>query len=404
MREQVIYTLKQIAYVAFFVLVLVPIFRPRFVQQAADGMYMDAFRIWLGVAAIVVTVLLLRRGKHAGLFSFVSFALFTVLLVSTILNHGSKMTWYDAWLPCWAAVALVGAFLRERPKELLVAIWLVTFTLSFLDLVSMVLHPGGIFTSSVYFFGNRNAAFQVFFPAMLSSFMLGNEGLKVFYPLCALSTLVGCGQLYLGGSVTSSIAMAFCLICFLLSFIRRIRGFLNLYAMIGVSVSGFLLVVIARIQDFLGGVVTGVLHKSITLSGRTGIWDKVFQMSDWSHALWGWGLSGHENLVVDGIHFYFAHNVFLEFWLDGGLVGLALFLFTILVAARKSFAWRDCSTMSAVAVVLGGCFVVGITESMVSPAFFLMLSIAYYWPCRRDAEEKIACMREADVASYRASQ
>ena len=55
MREQVIYTLKQIAYVAFFILVLVPIFRPRFVQQVADGAYMDAFRVWLGVAAIVVT-------------------------------------------------------------------------------------------------------------------------------------------------------------------------------------------------------------------------------------------------------------------------------------------------------------------------------------------------------------
>ena len=114
----------------------------------------------------------------------------------------------------------------------------------------------------------------------------------------------------------------------------------------------------------------------------------MFQVSDWNHALLGWGLSGHENLVVDGIHFYFAHNVFLEFWLDGGLIGLALFLFAVLAAARRSFAWRDCQTVSAVAAVLGGCFVVGITESMVGPAFFLMLSIAYCWPCRGAAEAK----------------
>jgi exopolysaccharide production protein ExoQ len=115
-------------------------------------------------------------------------------------------------------------------------------------------------------------------------------------------------------------------------------------------------VVIAGILAAVGGVVISVgillspllltaLGRNSTLSGRTVIWGLVARsiakrplLGYGFYAFW-LGMKGESARLIVGTHwtFGYAHNGFLEIWLQLGLVGLVVFFFTLFHATRN--AW-----------------------------------------------------------------
>ena len=369
-------TSKVVFRVLLLVVLLIPLFRPRYVQQAFGDEGMLFFRCWLLIGTVLSTVVLIKKRRGAGVYPVVVVALLTVVLLSTIVNHGSKIAWIDNWLGCWTATALVFAF-RDRVYDLLVAVLIVSLSLSLADLLSMVLFPGGIFSPSVYFYGNRNAAFQVFLPALLSSLLLGMHRRRAFYALTVLAGFAACGQLVCGGSKTSTLVLIAAALVLVLGLLRPVRSAVNVWSGIVASALGSILIVGVRVQDCFASFITNTLGKTVTLSGRTEVWDKLFSLADVSHVALGWGLSGHELLIVNGVHYYFAHNVYLEFWFDAGAIGLLLFALILGLAAHSSWRYRDKPQAFVLAVFLGSYLLIGITETMLGPSFFLVLALAY---------------------------
>lgn len=361
------------------IFLLIPLFRPRFAQQAFGDEGVFFFRCWLCVSVLVATFVLVKRRRFVDVYVLTVFALLAIILFSTIVNGGSKMTWVDNWLGCWVATAIVFAF-RDDMVDLLISLYIVAFSLSLLDFVSMIAFPGGIFTPSVYFYGNRNAAFQVFLPAMLAGYLLSIVRSKRFRVAFSAATLVGAGQLYCGGSETSTIA--FVLLLLLLAAMRLgfPSRFVNIAGDVAMSLMGFMLVVVGRAFSAFAVLITGIMGKSITLSGRTLIWDKLFAMTDLPHVLLGWGVSGHELLVINGTHYYYAHNMFLEFWLVSGLLGLVFFAGLLWLTIQSSWKARGERSAAIIAAILGAYMVIGVVETMVGPSFFLVLALAYCWP------------------------
>lgn len=367
---------KAVFRVFLLVVLLIPLFRPRYVQQAFGDEGMLFFRCWLLISAVISTVALIKKRRGMGAYPAAVGALLAIVLLSTIINHGSKMVWIDNWLGCWIAIALVFAF-RDEVYDFLVAVLIISLPLSLADFLSMLLFPEGIFSPSVYFYGNRNAAFQVFLPALLSSLLLGMHRHKVFYALAFLAGFAACGQLVCGGSRTSMLVLTLTAVVLVLGLLRPVRSAVNVGSGIAASVLGSVLIVGMRVQDWFAPFIVNTLGKTVTLSGRTEVWDKLFSLTDVSHVALGWGLSGHELLVVNGVHYYFAHNAYLEFWLDSGLVGLFLFVLILGLAAHSSWRYRGEPQAFVLAVFLGAYLLIGITETMVGPSFFLVLALAY---------------------------
>jgi O-antigen ligase len=103
--------------------------------------------------------------------------------------------------------------------------------------------------------------------------------------------------------------------------------------------AGFLVLIFRRaVFEFLG--------KSPDMTHRSDIWRKVLNLIN-DRPLEGWGFSGvwipgvkpFSGLVVlNGIEYFQAHNVFLDTWFQLGLVGLGLFL--ILLTRTFVKTWR----------------------------------------------------------------
>ena len=96
-----------------------------------------------------------------------------------------------------------------------------------------------------------------------------------------------------------------------------------------------LLVVVLRAQYLFAGFITGVLGKSVELTGRTVIWDNAFPIIARA-PLMGYGVNDSFGAFVPwvGDAPWQAHNQLLQMAHDGGVVSVALLIALMLVAGR----------------------------------------------------------------------
>ena len=107
-----------------------------------------------------------------------------------------------------------------------------------------------------------------------------------------------------------------------------------------VLLASFLAIVIFRIQNIFSFLIVDILHKSLTLSDRTYIWDAAIE-SILSHPILGTGitdsLSGNVHLKLSYlVKDIFAHDLYLDYLLMGGIPALCIFV-CILISVKKSY-------------------------------------------------------------------
>lgn len=161
-----------------------------------------------------------------------------------------------------------------------------------------------------------------------------------FFFICFSGLLISKSSTSLIGFLVSSITLI------ILLFLKRRKELLRLIAIIiaiCVINFGMLLKAFEFIPD---NFLLSVLHKDVTLTGRTDIWEPLIAVRVSDRLLLGSGYNTFFNEYRDTRLFNFlpwaannAHNEFLQIFLDNGLVGLlivvALF-FTLLVGILRS--------------------------------------------------------------------
>lgn len=149
----------------------------------------------------------------------------------------------------------------------------------------------------------------------------------VYWSLLAIS----CGTMILSQSTTALGTYAVMLLLCFTYRILRWRYEVMISAILGVTIVGlaFLIYISGYVDSLLGSA-----GKDITLSGRTLIWQAVWDQI-LVHPWLGYGLAAFWNGVEGpsayiqlavGIPVIYAHNGFLDLWLSVGLLGLVAFL------------------------------------------------------------------------------
>lgn len=104
-------------------------------------------------------------------------------------------------------------------------------------------------------------------------------------------------------------------------------------------------VVAAGLLFVAGRFLTHLLGKSSTLTGRTGIWEKVIHLAQERPTLgWGWvsywapWVKPYKDLArIHGVTYLQAHNAWLDVWLQVGIVGLVFFILIVLGVFWRSW-------------------------------------------------------------------
>lgn len=372
-------------------LLLVPMFPTRGMQAMWGEEWLHLLRLWNGVAFIVAVAIWASRSRIANAPLMCALGFNCVVLLSTVLCDGSLKVWWEAWLPCCTAVILAAGMGKSGFLQLLYAVFGFTFVLSGVNAASMLLYPGGMVDVSVYFLENRNAVFSLIFPCLGGSLLIDcMRGVVVSARSC-ISFILSLTQVLLGGSATSLIALiVFSGSVLLILLLQRSRGILTGWTFVSASLVASFLIVVLRVHHCLGFIVSGLLGKSLTLSGRDQVWDKVFSLIGGDHFIFGGGATAYSDLVVGNTQYYHAHNAYLQALFIGGLVGFALFLGMLFSYSHKQYRLRYHAVSALSGAIIGGYLVVAISETMLGPSFFLMLSILAVLPTTAFGDVKLA--------------
>jgi exopolysaccharide production protein ExoQ len=159
-----------------------------------------------------------------------------------------------------------------------------------------------------------------------------------------VATLLLSGVLLIfSNSITAIIALAGALVFIQIYKIARQQLRIPMFAFVSVTlmaiVSGLALLI------FGGDIVTGILGRTSTLTGRTEIWRWAFSYG-MERPVLGYGFSGFwggsspESVALDrrlGFHVMYSHNGYLDIFLTLGVVGFLLVLVFLAVGIKRAF-------------------------------------------------------------------
>lgn len=139
---------------------------PSILYNWHDGVLVAPFRIWRYISIAVILMIFILVGKIKDPFVGGVLLLAVLVFFSTWMCDGSKRDCVYDWSGYVAAVLLVAMLCRIRMKELLQGVLATVVLMSLLNIVSVLLFPDGVYDLNVYFYGNRNIAYQLSFLAI----------------------------------------------------------------------------------------------------------------------------------------------------------------------------------------------------------------------------------------------
>ena len=153
---------------------------------------------------------------------------------------------------------------------------------------------------------------------------------------------------------------------------------LNIYNYIITYITLFFTIIIFRLQEIFRYLIVEILHKSLSFTGRTGIWDKTMELIK-QKAIIGYGV---ENSTVRAAKMNFAnathaHNTILEILYKGGFLALAIYLYIIFIVAKQLNKFRDTMPSKIISITIFVFFVMMLTEARDVTNFYIILLLGY---------------------------
>jgi exopolysaccharide production protein ExoQ len=251
-------------------------------------------------------------------------------LKSTLLISGLLFTYY-----------LVERFAPDELMQLFLLLGAVMLVLSVL--ISVALPQYGVDMTGAWrgIFNHKNrlcrGALLLLPPALILPTRGFQQVTRALYILMALGC-IGMSQSRTGWIVTAAYLGFF----FTLRFFSRLKK-KDMVSLLLIFTGCFGYILWLVIDNF--ATLTRLLGKDPTMSGRTQIWSAILD-SGLKQPLLGFGYGAFwrgqngESLNIflqTGFALWQGHNAFLDIWLDLGLVGLGLFLLTLIKAISDGF-------------------------------------------------------------------
>lgn len=327
-----------------------PYLKPAIVGVLGGTEWLETvFDLWRLLAAVVVVGWylhgLLRRNKRPSAVLVLLGAYLGFIVLSSVLHA------HNLWGVCNYAITiftfcmLLELSLWDGPEPALTMLVYPLTVLVLCNFTLLCLFPKGLCVGGSYFYrynflGIDNFLAPILIPymflvALRSSIRTGD--LDWFaYLMIGISAL----SLLLVWSATGLMGLAAALVFLLFFYGRRGQRLFNFLTVQCVSIGLFFSVVLFRLQDIFAFFIEGVLHKGLSFTGRTDIWDKAVTMILESPMLgYGFAQSGKVYRLRKG-KYYHAHNVFLEILMEGGVCALIAYLLMLGCTGNQLMRYR----------------------------------------------------------------
>ena len=382
-----------------YMLLFFPLLKPESIEYLfpfADNLY-DILQI---MSALIILFLFFIKRQKIHAFLIAAFFYSATLMISTMINQGAFFSAFVYISKTVALLLLVDLLLDRGVLFCVDSLLPVMEIMIFANLLSILLYPNGMFVVVHYLWKSGNSWLLGYDNSHISYFLFAIvlSMLRTYYStgkatptlrnwvllaMCVASVCI-CQQG--NGRVAMFLMMVFVLFPWLFSNAR----IFNIRTYVIIAVIFFLAIIIFRMQKVLEPIVVDILHKDLTFTGRTKIWDRAIQ-SILSHPLWGIGRETDE-VVFPILGLDHAHNMYLQTAFQGGIFNCISFLAMIFVTMHSLMKNRDKLVVQFLSFSVFVILMLYQTEVYTSPLIFCVILTAYKsYKIVKQQSEDIVC-------------
>ncbi|WP_066190754.1 O-antigen ligase family protein [Gracilibacillus timonensis] len=275
-------------------------------------------------------------------------------------------------------ILLVNIFIKKYPKSTLSATDFLFSAYIVLNFFALLMFPQGLYVtdgySSAWLFGIENQ-FALFIVPGITFIMLNSwyryNTISIIAWLKILIAVITVGMIW---SATAVVAVFFVIISSILVRQKRIQLVYTFFLFLLFYIIIWLIVVRFNSLDSFQAIITDILGKDLTLTGRTRIWAEIFETLPQS--LW-YGFGINSKVLAGVVTDFAAHNMILQLLLDSGIIGFMLFIIPFLIAGVKLHCNKEQMMSTLILIGLFAILIGGIAEAYKMNYLFLLMTFAY---------------------------
>lgn len=374
---------KRLVFLVF--LLMLPHFEPSFFDAKVPVLDL-AYNVSRVVSAVYIVCYICCHKQKISRIMLIFIVIQAWYFTDTILQVGfSKRIMLNtiSWI---VGCLIVDAYADRHVMQVIEAQLLLYEVLIYLNLVTMLLFPKGLYVSEWqsenWLLGFRNSFTLTFVPAMALS-MIWSEYTKKKGRMYAL-VAVCCFSAVRGHSATCLMVVLILTVGYFLR-IYRLQIFTAINATIGYVVF-FLSFVVFRILDYLAPLFRR-FGRNVTLTGRTFIWAHTIEKIQESPII-GYGQQRPETriaLVPEAYAATSAHNFILEHLYSGGVIQLSVVVLFLTIIVLELQRYKKHAIAQLMVLALVGIYLIYLVEASFSlPLYtFLILCANVKRICRK---------------------
>ena len=350
------------------------------------GHYIDNITIYyflINIISFIFIIMLRPKIRIKGFFKFV-LLYFLILIISTILNNGAiYLLLFEAGTTLLTFL-LWNSFNKKEFNDYIGVLTLVLEILTYINLASIIIFPNGLYNINsirkYYIFDHVNVSIRYLLPGsclLLINKYKNNFSNKRCYIYIA-SVII---TLLLTKPMTAVIGYTiFILSLIIFKKLKYITNFFKpIYSHIATGIISYLIIFFSFQKRFLN--LIGNLERDLTFTGRTIIWDRTINFIS-QKPLLGYGRMT-QTVRESYLKVSSAHNQFLNFLFEGGIILLAHIFIIIYIISLKLVKCNNENIKRIIFATLLSYSIMWITEPFSysgTSLMFMIWLIAYNSP------------------------
>ncbi len=345
--------------------------------------------------AIYLRNIRLFKFAHAVSLYYLAFLLPTILYSLSLDTFGFFVKTYA---PIWAIVIFAEYYIiQKKGTKLLKRISALTLILVIINIISIITNTLGATNPRNSFLGYDNTVLPfILFGALVAyvSPYLVEENKKESFKWLSRANLIA---IFINCAIVESanakiaIIMIAIMVALDLAHIYQNNHFkklLNLKIYTIISIIIFFAIVVFRLQYLFEDFIVNDLHRNLTITGRTEIWNLVLRSVE-KHPLIGIGIENFSTRAKSEEAVFHAHSTYLNILYEGGIIGLMLYLNIFRTIWKKIKNENDQRQVAILSFITLIYFVITVIEFYKNlQTFYIVLTLLYYSPELRITKKK----------------
>mgnify|MGYP004517064633 CR=1 FL=1 len=364
-----------------YLVLLLPFFKTDFIARYTE--ISNLFNILKIISIVIITIMFVRKGKINENLMFIGLFCLWPIFITFIKGDN-----FNLCFNLYGMILILSLMFEVKNNDIrfIEALLFCFEIVIYINFITMIIWPNGLYTTGNeevgiatgnWFLGFKNVMIAYFLPAYITSYLYKNiSGKKIRNNILVM---VICISAILSKSSTSIVGIITLCIFSNCKFFNRKGNIFNIKNYIIIYIIIFILIVIFRTQNMFSFLIVDILHKDLTFTNRTVLWDITLDKIKQSPIL-GYGCQNNNirHFMYNSETIITAHNQFLEFIYTGGIIMFGIYIMMIFKFGKKLKGFYDDKNIQIISLGFLIFQIINLTEVYFNPLIYLVLIYLAY--------------------------